>query len=202
MPAMQSKKEQLMAAARRLFLKNGYVETLTCSVCREAAVAKGTFFYYFNTKQDIVIDLLEEQLWQQAAELYLRLNKGFRPLHKLKILLEALTDPRLYAPESMAYFKSSPPPDWFLYHIHDFHKKYLIPIVQDVLLQGKSDECFSINNADVTAGMLFLCAEHCMKLRLSEQPAEMEQSPLHLLERFTEQLLCLEHGSIELFSAS
>ena len=62
------RKEQLLDAAARLFADRGYAETRIVDICREAGVAKGLFYWYFDTKEAVFRDL--------AADLRLRLRRA------------------------------------------------------------------------------------------------------------------------------
>jgi len=62
------RKEQLLHAAARLFADRGYAETRIVDICREAGVAKGLFYWYFETKEAVFRDL--------AVDLRLRLRRA------------------------------------------------------------------------------------------------------------------------------
>ena len=47
MPA-EVRREQLMMAARELFVKKGYRDTTTEEIARRARVTKGALYYHFN----------------------------------------------------------------------------------------------------------------------------------------------------------
>lgn len=53
------RKQQLLDAAARLFADRGYAETRIVDICREAGVAKGLFYWYFDTKEAVFRDLAE-----------------------------------------------------------------------------------------------------------------------------------------------
>ncbi|HYF95896.1 MAG TPA: TetR/AcrR family transcriptional regulator [Symbiobacteriaceae bacterium] len=52
----------LMDAALALIARQGYEETTVAQIAREAGVAKGTFFNYFQTKEDVLIQVVKDQL--------------------------------------------------------------------------------------------------------------------------------------------
>ncbi|MGD9995886.1 MAG: TetR/AcrR family transcriptional regulator [Ilumatobacteraceae bacterium] len=52
----------LVKAARALFEKNGYLDTNVGDIARRARVAHGTFYTYFNSKEDIFIEVAENLL--------------------------------------------------------------------------------------------------------------------------------------------
>lgn len=49
-----SKKEQIIKSAIRIFVTRGFENTSTEEITKEAHVAKGTLFYHFKTKDDLV----------------------------------------------------------------------------------------------------------------------------------------------------
>jgi len=57
---IENKRERILLAARRLFVKQGFHSTPTSAIAREANVANGTLFHYFNTKEDLINTLYRE----------------------------------------------------------------------------------------------------------------------------------------------
>lgn len=61
----------LVKAARALFEKNGYLETNVGDIARRARVAHGTFYTYFNSKEEIfseVVEALQADLARIASD--------------------------------------------------------------------------------------------------------------------------------------
>lgn len=52
------RRDELLACAARLFAERGYAETRVVDVCREAGVAKGLFYWYFDNKEALFADLV------------------------------------------------------------------------------------------------------------------------------------------------
>ena len=57
---IEDKRERILLAARRLFVKQGFHNTPTSAIAREASVANGTLFHYFNTKEELINTLFKE----------------------------------------------------------------------------------------------------------------------------------------------
>ncbi len=55
----EARREELMNAAQRLFLKRGVAETTIEQITSGADVAKGTFYLYFTSKEDVLAALEE-----------------------------------------------------------------------------------------------------------------------------------------------
>lgn len=61
------KREKLLKTALELFVMNGFNDTPTSRIAKEAGIATGTLFYFFPTKDDLIVSLYLK-LKSQAAE--------------------------------------------------------------------------------------------------------------------------------------
>ncbi|WP_196221217.1 TetR/AcrR family transcriptional regulator [Sansalvadorimonas verongulae] len=55
-----SKREQILTAALKLFMENGFEKTPTSAISKVAEVATGTLFHHFKTKEDLISTLYFE----------------------------------------------------------------------------------------------------------------------------------------------
>jgi TetR/AcrR family transcriptional repressor of nem operon len=55
------KKENLLDAANELMIAKGYVATSVDEICSKAGTTKGSFFHYFESKEDLAKSLLTRQ---------------------------------------------------------------------------------------------------------------------------------------------
>ena len=68
-------KERLIQAAMDLFYTRSYADVGVQELCKAAGVKKGSFYHFFETKQDLVLAALDrwwefaqETTWEQAFE--------------------------------------------------------------------------------------------------------------------------------------
>ncbi|PKM49306.1 MAG: TetR/AcrR family transcriptional regulator [Firmicutes bacterium HGW-Firmicutes-7] len=58
------RKQEILVAARELFIKKGYEQTSVNDILKIVDIAKGTFYYYFASKEEvleaIILDIVEE----------------------------------------------------------------------------------------------------------------------------------------------
>lgn len=54
----RERKQQLVDAAVVLFAERGYAATRIADICERAGVAKGLFYWYFPTKDDLFVELV------------------------------------------------------------------------------------------------------------------------------------------------
>lgn len=52
----------ILSAAARRFAENGYAETGVAEICQQAGVSKGAFYYHFESKQAVFLELLNTWL--------------------------------------------------------------------------------------------------------------------------------------------
>ncbi len=137
------RRAEILAAAEKLFAKQGYSKTSVEAIIQDAGIAKGTFYYYFKSKTDILQALVEqtgsqlEEYFKQIAE-----NKQFTALQKLEKMLRG--------PEKQAKANSS-----VMKTIHKSEHRELqeglniqcintvSPILFEVLQQGYQEGVFS-----------------------------------------------------------
>lgn len=55
----EERKAEMIAAAAKLFAQQGFVRTSVAEIVTEVDVAKGLFYYYFTTKDDMVKAVVE-----------------------------------------------------------------------------------------------------------------------------------------------
>lgn len=78
------RKEQLLDAAARLFAERGYAETRIVDICREAGVAKGLFYWYFETKEQVFRDLADALRLRLRRAQAAAMDPGADPLVQLR----------------------------------------------------------------------------------------------------------------------
>jgi Transcriptional regulator len=55
----QAKREHLIETAQRLFSRNGYHGTGIDMILKESGVAKKTLYYHFQSKEDLIVEVLK-----------------------------------------------------------------------------------------------------------------------------------------------
>lgn len=61
------RRSELIACAQKLFYSKGYKSTSVRDIVNEAGVAKGTFYYYFDSKQAVLEALVDELIAYSVA---------------------------------------------------------------------------------------------------------------------------------------
>lgn len=66
----KDKQERILDAAYKEFSEKGYKQASTNQIAKDAEIGKGTLFYYFTSKEELFLDLIEEA-FKIADEQYL-----------------------------------------------------------------------------------------------------------------------------------
>ena len=56
----QERKQEIMDTAKRLFFENGYTKTKITDIINTIGMSKGIFYYYFESKEDIMNAIIAE----------------------------------------------------------------------------------------------------------------------------------------------
>jgi len=155
----EARRTQILDVALRLFETRGFAETSVDEIVRAAGVAKGTFYYYYQTKQD-VLGALASRIVAELAKEYREVadDPSLTPLEKLAAIFAMQPQPQgagvignIHRPENR--------------ELHDRNNveivKVLGPIVASVVEQGCAQGAFEVEEPLATAqfvlaGSLFL----------------------------------------------
>lgn len=67
---LESRKREIVDAARACFLRSGFHQTTTDEICREAAITPGGLYHYFNSKEDIITAVIKQTAHDVVARLH------------------------------------------------------------------------------------------------------------------------------------
>ncbi|UCG68950.1 MAG: TetR/AcrR family transcriptional regulator [Thermoplasmata archaeon] len=63
------RRKELVNIAEKLFIKKGYEETPVSAIVKKAKVAQGTFYYYFDSKDDVLDAIVDKLLIEVTKNL-------------------------------------------------------------------------------------------------------------------------------------
>jgi len=62
----EGRRQEILAAALRCFARNGFHSTTITDIVRESGVSQGTFYLYFETKDDVIAALADDRSQSDA----------------------------------------------------------------------------------------------------------------------------------------
>jgi AcrR family transcriptional regulator len=83
----EARRQEILGAALRCFSRDGFHNTTTADIVREAGVSQGVLYLYFANKDDIVVALGDDR-HQAEAFLNTLAQKEQDPIHGLLTLIE------------------------------------------------------------------------------------------------------------------
>ena len=68
----EERKHEILDIAKELFIEKGYENTSIVNILEKVGIAKGTLYYYFTSKEEIldaIIDRISEKIFYKAQEI-------------------------------------------------------------------------------------------------------------------------------------
>ncbi|MES4903462.1 MULTISPECIES: TetR/AcrR family transcriptional regulator [unclassified Streptomyces] len=81
-------RERILSAARSLIETHGYSALGVAEICRTAGVPKGSFYYFFASKESLALAVIDEHWTGQKRTWETALSGGAQPLLRLRRLFE------------------------------------------------------------------------------------------------------------------
>ena len=97
----RERRQQLLDAAGRLFAERGYANTRIIDICDAAGVAKGLFYWYFENKEALFVDLVRAMRLRLRQAQARAIDPAADPLTRIRQGAEASV---LFMAEHNAFF--------------------------------------------------------------------------------------------------
>lgn len=82
--AREEKRRRIVDEAAKLFAVHGYKKTSISNIAKNAEVAKGTVYLYFETKADLIVQVIAEEKKQYSLKILEVYRKKMSPRARLK----------------------------------------------------------------------------------------------------------------------
>lgn len=181
------RRAEILQAAKRLFARKGYAGTSVADIVAEAQIAKGTFYYYFKTKSDVLESLagqMVDEMVENAALLAQDPESGV--VEKLCRIITGQNRIKDDGEDVVAGLHQSANKE-----LHDRIAIETVlklgPVFADIIEQGNNENIFHVDDPLSTmqfilAGADFLFGENTFSWTLEEKMARFE-AMLTLIER-------------------
>jgi len=184
----EKRKHELLKIAYEMFLRRGYENTSVDEIIAKAQIAKGTFYYYFPSKEQLLEDVIEMMIENEtaAAEQIMRLElpapqkivgiiASIKPTEEEKPISDALMQPQNVL-------------------MHDKIRKKLIrvivPLLSEAVEEGVRQGFFSCNNIPERVRMLLVVSNDTF----NERP--FTERDISVFIDVTEKILGAKSGSM------
>lgn len=179
---MNEKRQQILEAALKLFVNNGFHATPTTQIAKEAGVATGTLFHYFKTKEELINTLYLETKEELTRELSANVDEQASIKGKLRqLFFNAIHWALAYPNQQAFYYQYSYSP--FISQITKELGEQRLQFVYEIIEEGKATDILK----DVPTQLLFDSSlgiiNGIVKYSL-EQPGKMQDN-LFMEQAFT-----------------
>ena len=192
------RKNEILDAAEELFAAKGYEETSTGDILDRVGIARGTLYYHFRSKEEILDALIE----RMNRVLIARAEKiaGDRSIPVVERMVCTIAGMNLEESDSSIGHE-------VLEQVHKpqnalMHQKMqqgildgVVPVISSLVEEGNEQGIFHAEYPRETTEMLVLYASIAFDSRMGQTPEQLEIRARALI-RNTEKLLGVESGSL------
>lgn len=145
-------REQLVQAARQVFVRFGYKKTALDDIAREARKGKSTIYYYFKSKDDIFKAVIDAEAEIRAKTIDDQISTIDDPQQKLKTYIYV----RMLTLKKVGNYYEAIKNDlldnlYFVNSLRTNHFDAEVNLVKELLLEGIEKEVYTIQNPELTA---------------------------------------------------
>lgn len=178
----------MLYAARNCFEKMGYDAVRVEDITDRVGVAKGSFYYYFSDKQDIVIALMEEEIAASVHDLTQAVSAAEDGIVGLTLMLKQMFAGQEKLPTA-GYFGAQMP-GWFHSQFDDCRDRYMLPLCRDIAWRCVGEDLVRVPHAEMMAELLYLGSSGWMHLNYEKMAdPEFAKAALKGLEVYFNRLL-------------
>jgi AcrR family transcriptional regulator len=208
------RKNELLDTAQELFFTKGYRRTSVDAIIKKVGVSKGTFYYYFKSKEDLLDKLVKKMTGQIQLEVkkitertdldaLTKLNGAYITTRKIK--LENIELIKLYL---KVLYKDE---NIILRHkIYTSNIELLVPEFAKIIQQGVKEKLFNTPSPHKAARLIFELAQILgdstakLFLEMDENPEVVEKikKEVELYEDAIERIIGAKKGSINIVNRS
>ena len=192
------RKNEILDAAEELFAAKGYEATSTGDILDRVGIARGTLYYHFQSKEDILdalIDRINENLIAKAGRI-----AGDKSMPVVERIIRAIAGMNLENGDSAIgheVLEQMHRPQNALMHqkMQQRMMDGVIPVISALVEEGNAQGVFHAGYPRETTEMLILYAGIAFDSRLGLTPEQTAHRAEALIHN-TEKLLGVEEGSL------
>ena len=148
----ERRKQELLRIAYKQFLQKGYEETSVDDIIAEAGIAKGTYYYYFETKEQMLEEVIGMMIGQETEEAR-QIVQAQLPVHqKIAGIIASLRPSREEEPIEGALMR----PENSMMHrrVRSRLVEIVVPLLSQVVEEGIRQGVFACDNIPERVRML------------------------------------------------
>jgi len=193
-----NKKEKIIDAMQQLMNKKSAQSISVSDIAKEAGIGKGSIYYYFETKEEIINSVIERshaKIIEESKNLIT--DSSLDALTKLQLIFKACRESslELSRQESMNFFEKQ--------QSALLHRRYveimtgsLRPVVADIIRQGNAEGCMYCSTPEETAEIVLILLTVLLDNQLVQSHPERTNATLAALADMLEKSFEIEKGHL------
>lgn len=191
----EDRRLEILLAAEHLFTTQGYANTTINDILRAVSIAKGTLYYHFQSKSDILeaIVLMYVNKGVEAAE-YIAANGKLNAHEKLKLILSAQSFDSGNKKEMIDHMHRIENAELHMKSLTETIKR-ISPIIARVIEQGVEEGIYETKNAQEVVEFLLVSSQFLLDTAIFDWTAAQLIKRAETFQMIIETVLHSEEGS-------
>jgi AcrR family transcriptional regulator len=153
------RRREILSAANELFQSIGYEDTSVNMIIEKVGIAKGTFYYYFQSKEDLIeaiVDIMLDELIARAE--IIAKDKDLTAIHKIEKIISR-KNPSNKKAQKIAKSFDAPSNRALNEKINVQIIIRFSPVLAKIVEQGKKERLFTVENTLETVQFLITASQ-------------------------------------------
>ena len=184
----EKRKQELLKIAYDMFLSRGYENTSVDEIIAEAQIAKGTFYYYFPSKEQLLEDVIEMMIESESETAGQIIGSDLPVPQKIVAVIASIKPAETEQPIKDALLR----PENVLMHVKIRKKliEVIVPLLSEVIEEGVTQGIFACDNIPERVRMLLVISNDTFNERT------FTERDIAVFIDMTEKLLGAEKGTM------
>lgn len=154
----ERRKQELLKIAYRMFIEKGYENTSIDEIIAEAGIAKGTYYYYFESKEATLEAVIEMMIEKEVGRAKAVLGTPLPVPQKLVSVIYSLRP----AQDEQVIVKALDVTENIVMHekVNRRIVEETVPLLTEVVKEGISQGIFECTNIEERVRMLLIISQH------------------------------------------
>ena len=184
----EKRKKELLKIAYDMFLAQGYENTSVDEIIERAQIAKGTYYYHFQSKERMLEEVIDMMIDSEAKMAEQIIAMDIPVPQKIVMMITSMKPTEAEQPIKNALFQ----PENVLMH-HKVRKKLIsviTPLLSEVIKEGVNEGIFECDNITERVKMLLIISDGTFN------EGSFSERDISVFIDMTEKLLGAENGTM------